>query len=189
MKNNKYSKYIPTYCIKSVFDFDYNKLYELGKKIILTDLDNTLISYKTAFANKELQDLNKELRKLGFKIFIVSNNNEKRILEFMKSFEIDGYLIKAGKPNPKKINEFIYDNGFVKNEIIYLGDQLVTDIAGANNASLDSVLVSTIDVSSQKWYTKINRLREKKIIKEIYKIDSLLAKKIEETVNRGKKNG
>ena len=89
----------------------------------------------------------------------------------------------------QKINEFIYDNGFVKNEIIYLGDQLVTDIAGANNASLDSVLVSTIDVSSQKWYTKINRLREKKIIKEIYKIDSLLAKKIEETVNRGKKNG
>ena len=71
MKNNKYSKYIPTYCIKSVFDLDYNKLYELGKKIILTDLDNTLISYKTTFANKELQDLNKELRKLGFKIFIV----------------------------------------------------------------------------------------------------------------------
>lgn len=188
MKENKYSKYIPTYCVKSVFDLDYNKLYALGKKIILTDLDNTLISYKVTSAPTKLQKLNQDLRQLGFKIYIVSNNNEKRILEFMKSFEIDGYLIKAGKPNPKKINKFVYDNGFLKEEIIYLGDQLVTDIAGANNAGLDCALVSTIDTSSQKWYTKLNRLREKKIIKNIKKVDSLLAKRIEETVKRGKTN-
>ena len=188
MKKNKYFKYIPTYCVKSVFDLDYNKLYALGKKIILTDLDNTLISYNTNKACDKLQKLNNDLRELGFKIYIVSNNNEKRIVEFSKSFLIDGYLIKANKPNPNKINQFIIDNKLIKEEIIYMGDQLVTDIAGANNAELDCVLVRTIDQSSQKWYTKINRLRERRIIKKISEFDLLQANIIKDTIKRGKTN-
>ena len=187
MNKNKYLKYIPTYCVKSVFDLDYNKLYALGKKIILTDLDNTLISYKTSSACEKLQNFNIALRELGFKIYIVSNNNQKRITEFSKTFLIDGYLVKAKKPNPYKINQFIVQNKLNKNEIIYMGDQLVTDIAGANNADLDCVLVSTIDQSSQKWYTKINRLRERRIIKKISKFDLLQANIIKETI-RGKTN-
>lgn len=188
MKTNKYTKFIPTYCAMSVYDIDFNKLYESGKRIILTDLDNTLISYKENQADQKLIDLGIFLRNIGYKIFIISNNNNNRILEFSKTFVIDGYLSKANKPNPKKINLFIKENELKKEEIIYLGDQLVTDISGANNASLDSVFVSTIDISSQKWYTKINRLRENIIIKNIRKFDSLAASRIENTINRGKVN-
>ena len=39
------SKYIPTKLALSVYDIDYNELYANGKRIILFDLDNTLISY------------------------------------------------------------------------------------------------------------------------------------------------
>lgn len=186
MRSNKYLKYIPTYCVYSVFDIDFNKLYEMGKKIILTDLDNTLISYQMNHATVELISLNEQLRALGFKIYIVSNNNDKRINEFSKTFEIDGFLTKASKPKPNKINKFIKDNNLDKKEIIFIGDQLVTDIAGANNAGLDCALVSTIDKTTQKWYTKINRLREKRIIRNINNIDSLMAKRIHEVTNRGK---
>lgn len=188
MRKDKYLKYIPTYCLKSVLDVDYNKLYELGKRIILTDLDNTLISYNYNYATKELICLNDLLREKGFKIFIVSNNNEKRIVKFMETFKIDGYLIKAGKPSAKKINMFINNNNFSKNEIIFIGDQLVTDVACANNVGIDSILVSTIDVNSQKWYTKINRMREARIIKNISKINFKKACEIYETVKRGTEN-
>lgn len=188
MASNKYLKFIPTYCVSSIYEIDFNKLYENGKRIILTDLDNTLISYKVNRADDKLLQLRKTLKEMGFKIFIVSNNNSKRILEFSKTFIINGYLEKACKPSSKKMELFIKDNNLNKKEIIYLGDQLVTDIQGANNTGLDSILVSTIDVSSQKWYTKINRLREKRIIKNIRKIDGFLANQIENTVNRGKIN-
>lgn len=188
MRTNKYKRYIPTYCALSIYDIDFNKLYESGKRIILTDLDNTLISYKEHQADEKLLKLGIFLRNIGYKIYVVSNNNNKRILEFSKTFVIDGFLSRANKPNPKKMNQFIKENELVKEEIIYLGDQLVTDICGANNASLDSIFVSTIDVSSQKWYTKINRLREKKIINNISKFDSLAASRIENTINRGKAN-
>ena len=64
--------------------------------------------------------------------------------------------------------------------IIALGDQLVTDILGFNRLGLYSVLVKTIDKKTQKWYTKINRLREKKILKNIKKTNSEIYRKIEE---------
>lgn len=188
MKANKYFKFIPTYCAMSVYDIDFNKLYENGKRIILTDLDNTLISYRVNVADQKLLDLNSTLRNIGYKIYIITNNNDKRVKEFSKTFEIDGYLVKANKPSSKKLEDFISKLNLKKEEIIYLGDQLVTDIQGANNTMLDSVFISSIDTSSQKWYTKINRLREKRIIKNISKLDSLKAKQIENTINRGKTN-
>ena len=52
-----------------------------------------------------------------------------------------------------------------------MGDQLVTDISGFNKLGVDSILVKTIDQKNQKWYTKINRLREKNILKKIKKVD------------------
>lgn len=181
-------KYIPTYCVDSIYDIDFNKLYELGKRIILTDLDNTLISYRIKEAPCELKELNSKLVNLGYKIFVVSNNNDERIVEFSKSFKLDGYLTKANKPKPNKMEKFISDNGFIKEEIIYIGDQLVTDIKGANNVGLDCILVRTIDTKSQKWYTKINRLREKKILKEITKYDYLIGETIKRVISQGDKN-
>lgn len=185
---NKILKYIPTYCVNSVYDIDFSKLYELGKRIILTDLDNTLISYRINEAPVKLKELNSKLKKIGFSIFVVSNNNDGRIVEFSKSFCLDGYLTKAGKPKANKINNFILEQNFKKEEIIFIGDQLVTDIKAANNANLDSILVKTIDTKSQKWYTKINRLREKKIIREIIKYDSLIGNTIKNVVNQGEKD-
>ena len=50
-----------------------------------------------------------------------------------------------------------------------MGDQILTDILCANRVGIESILVKTIDKSSQKWYTNINRLREKYIVKKLVK--------------------
>ena len=39
------NKFIPLMCEKTIFDIDYIKLYESGKRYILIDLDNTIIPY------------------------------------------------------------------------------------------------------------------------------------------------
>ena len=38
--------HIPTYLAQSVYDIDYNKLYANGKRVILFDLDNTIMIWK-----------------------------------------------------------------------------------------------------------------------------------------------
>lgn len=164
-------KYLPTYVYTTIYDIDFTSLYASGKRIILSDLDNTIASYSEETPSKEVLEFNKYLRNLGFKIYLVSNNNDKRIKKFSEEFIIDGFLAKAKKPFTKKLEKFLSNNNLKKEEIISMGDQLVTDISGFNKLGVDSILVKTIDQKNQKWYTKINRLREKNILKKIKKVD------------------
>ena len=164
-------KCIPNYVYKSIYDIDFDTLYESGKRIILSDLDNTIASYDELKPSVDTIKWNEKLRNKGYKIYLVSNNKCLRIKEFSKDFIIDGYLAKAKKPFIKRLNKFLKDNKIKKEEVISIGDQIVTDIIGFNKLGVDSILVKTINQSNQKWYTKINRLREKRIIKKIKKVD------------------
>lgn len=162
------SKYTPTFVYLSIYDIDFSKLYALGKKIIISDFDNTLLPYHIDKATPSLIKWQQDLKRNGFSLHIITNNNENRILKIKETLEIDGYLTKANKPSCKKLETYLNNLKIKKEEVIFLGDQLVTDIACANNLGIDSILVKTIDTKHQKWYTKINRLREKRIIKKMY---------------------
>ncbi len=172
------SKYTPTFVYLSIYDIDFSKLYALGKKIIISDLDNTLMPYYENKASNSLISWQKKLKEIGFSLYIITNNNEQRILKVKETLEIDGYLTKANKPSGKRLNEYLNNLKINKEEVIFLGDQLVTDIACANNISVDSILVKTIDTKHQKWYTKINRLRENRILKKMIKENPDIASKI-----------
>ena len=172
--------YTPKCVVNKFNDLDFNKLYESGYRIIISDLDNTLAPYTMATPSKELIEQINVIKTIGFKVYLISNNKKERIEHFSKLLNIDGFLSNAKKPNPKRLDKFLKDNDLSKELIIALGDQLVTDILGFNRLGLYSVLVRTIDKKTQKWYTKINRLREKKILKNIKKTNSEIYRKIEE---------
>ncbi len=184
------SKYIPTKIAKSIYDIDYNELYASGKRIILFDLDNTLISYYEDEPNDKLIEFGDKLLAIGFKVFVLSNNRGKRIMKFMDKFPATGagYLMK--KPFKSKIIKFLYLNGFHNyNEIIMIGDQLVTDILCANNVGVDSILVKSISRESEKFYTVINRWREPFIVKRYGKKNPEYAAQIYEMIKKEKHNG
>ena len=184
------SKYIPTKIAKSIYDIDYNELYASGKRIILFDLDNTLISYYEDEPDNKLMELGENLLAIGFKVFVLSNNKGQRIMKFMSKFPATGagYLMK--KPFKSKIMKFLNWNG-IRNykEVIMIGDQLVTDILCANNVGVDSILVKSISRESEKFYTVINRLREPLIIKRFAKHNKEYANQILEIIKKEKKHG
>ena len=45
----------------------------------------------------------------------------------------------------------------------------MTDCLGANSFGIDVILVKTIERESEKWYTKINRRLENRVLKRLYK--------------------
>ncbi len=165
------NKYVPKYLAQTIYDIDFNKLYAFGKNIILFDLDNTLASYDVIIPTEKQIELNEKLRIMGFKIYIISNNHEGRTKKYTSSFPVDDYLVLANKPFTKKIKKFLKKNEIDSEKSIWIGDQLLTDISCANKLGIDSILVSSISRKSEKWYTKINRVREKFAIKSIAKID------------------
>ena len=58
--------------------------------------------------------------------------------------------------------------GFKDQEIACIGDQLITDIYGANRLGLTSILVNPIS-PSEPLKTRFNRMLERKIIKKLSK--------------------
>ncbi len=172
-------KYIPNLVIDNFLSIDFNKLYEDGFRFIISDLDNTLAAYTVSKPSEELIKKIKEIKALGFKFYLVSNNNKKRLEIFNQLLCTDGFLEKAGKPKSSKILNFFVKEGIDGLRTIGIGDQLVTDILGFNRSCGYSILVKTIDKKTQKWYTKINRIREKRIIKKIKKVNLEIGSRIE----------
>ena len=60
-------KYIPNYVYKTIYDIDFDTLYANGKKIILSDLDNTIAGYDELEASEKSIKWNKMLKEQGFK--------------------------------------------------------------------------------------------------------------------------
>lgn len=165
----KIKQFTPDYFYKTVFDIDYSKLYDEGKRIILFDVDNTLIPYDVSLPSIELADLLDHIQQIGFKIILISNNRKQRIELFANACQLE-YVYSATKPlkrGYKKVFKMlgIYD----KSEMIAIGDQIMTDVFGAKRVKISVVLVKAIKKRSEKWYTKINRFMEKQILKKMKK--------------------
>lgn len=165
------SKLIPNYYYHSVFDINYTKLYASGIRFILTDLDNTLISYKENEPNDKLYEWVKKRKEEGFEIVIVSNNSHKdRVSKFaeMLGLEYINFACKPSKRGFKKANKLV-GKKYKKDEIIAIGDQIFTDVLAANRMGYQSVLVKAIDNKTEIWTTRLNRKLERNLINRLKK--------------------
>lgn len=172
------NKYIPYDCFQTIFDIDYNKLYNDGIRYLLFDIDNTILTYDELEPKKEHFELVSKLKQIGFTICLISNNHQDRVEKVSKPLDVYG-VWDAYKPLTvgfKKALKLM--NVTDRKEVVAIGDQIVTDVSGANKTKIKSILVKTIKKSNQKWYTILNRSREKNIIKKIGKINPKIYQKI-----------
>lgn len=137
-----FRKLYPSEDIDSVYRYDFKKLADEGFAAVLFDVDNTLVPHG-APADKRAIDFFEHLRKLGFVTCLISNNKEPRVKQFADKVG-SKYIFKAGKPSKsgyEKAMEILNTN---KENTIFVGDQLFTDIWGANKAGIRSILVKPI---------------------------------------------
>lgn len=164
-------KLIPDYYFKSVYEIPYKKLYDEGIRLILTDLDNTLISYKETMPKEELFKLKKDIEDMGFEFILVSNSRKERVDNFARAFDIPyvKFSTKPLKRGIKKAINKVAKNRYNNNEIILLGDQIMTDIFGGNRCKLKTALIQAIDKGTDIGPTRINRKLENFFLKRIKK--------------------
>lgn len=170
--------YIPNKIYKSIYDIDYYSLKNMNKDILLFDVDNTLMSYLENNPSDKLIDLFNKLNDLGFKTLLISNNNKTRVGNIKKVLNCFDAFYKLNKPCVYKLNKLIKQKEFDLNNIVLIGDQMLTDIYCGNKIGVFSILVKSIDRSSEHWYTTINRKREKRIINKIKDIDNNIYQQI-----------
>ncbi len=156
--------FIPDIYQKSIYDINYNKLKKQGIKCLLFDLDNTLIPVNVYIPTKKVKELFSRLEK-DFKIIIISNSGKKRLIPFKEGLNVD-VAYSSHKPFKKKYLKIMDIYNFKYHEIAAIGDQLLTDIFGANRIGITSILINPIG-DYEKACTKINRFLESFIYRKL----------------------
>lgn len=128
---------------QSVRTVDFDALYAAGYRGILFDIDNTLVPHG-AGATPEVINFLRRLLTKGFRIGLISNNDEERVLRFNRDLGLP-YLAKAGKPKRRGFLALVRRLGLKPDAVIFVGDQIFTDIAGAGRAGLYTILVQPMD--------------------------------------------
>ena len=154
--------FLSTYRENTVYDIDFVKYYNKGYRLLIFDIDNTLVIHDQEVTD-ESKKLIDTLKNIGFKLGILSNNDKNRVEKFAIDIGIDNYIYNADKPNKNNYLKLVDMNVCSINQALYIGDQLLTDIYGANLAGIDSILVKPI--GQEKYlHIKIKRLIEKIIL-------------------------
>ena len=138
-----FRKFYPDLRKNSIYEIDFNGLYKKGIRGLIFDIDNTLVPHG-ADADERIEKLFGELKKMGFKTFLLSNNKLERVKRFNTNIR-SLYIYKAGKPNPANYIKAMRMMGTKKETTVFIGDQLFTDIWGAKKVGITSILLNPID--------------------------------------------
>ena len=159
-------KFVPDMYQKSIYDINYKKLKKKGIKCLLFDLDNTIEPVNVAIPGVKVKDLFAELED-DFKVIIISNSPKERLRPYKEKLNVD-VAFNSRKPFKGKYKKILALYGFKDNEVACIGDQLVTDIFGANRMGFLSILVNPIG-PIEHWSTAFNRFIERQILKRFHK--------------------
>lgn len=149
--------------IEQIMQIDAQEFVNQGIKVILSDLDNTLVPWNQKYrCDQRLIRWNQELNDQGVTLVIVSNNNRARILKAVQGLNVE-VVDRALKPLPFVIKKYLSVQHLTKKEVIMVGDQLMTDILAGNLAGLETILVRPL-VATDAKKTRINRFFERPLM-------------------------
>lgn len=163
MKNLFY----PYNYVNSVFEIDFQKLWDKGFKAVIFDIDNTLV-YQDENASEEILLIFEHIRFLGMRTFILSNNSEERVKPFAQSVD-SLYLSRAFKPFKFGYRKALEMLNVTNTKAVFIGDRVTTDIFGANRSGIASILVKYITSAGGETLKGIRKIEN--IIIKHYKND------------------
>lgn len=157
----------PKAYLESVKEITISFLKENNIKALVLDVDNTILDFNKNIP-EGVEKWCEDLKKQGIKLCILSNSNKKEKVKMVAEKLSLPYFYFGTKPLKRGFKKAI---GMLqeKNEnIAAVGDQIFTDVIGANRMHMFSILVKPI-AKKDILITKIKRPLEDFIIKKYIK--------------------
>ncbi len=152
--------------LSSVLVIEPRELYDRGFRVVLLDVDNTLVSRETKVLSPEVIAWISKLKKQGLKLCLVSNNWHKTVFKYAAELGIP-IVYKAMKPMPFAFIRGAKKAGIIRGEkVVVVGDQIVTDVCGAHLFGAYAILVRPLAVKDL-WYTLLFRKLEGWLLKDV----------------------
>ena len=146
MTNNEkeIEKIVPDMYAKSFYEIDIDYLKHNNINNLIIDIDGTILKVDDTYVPNELKQRFNLLKENKIKTCLLSNNNEERVKPVAKSLEAN-YLSNAKKPKEEAFAEALKILNSKKENTAMIGDQMMSDIKGASEYGIYSILVRPVD--------------------------------------------
>ncbi len=135
-------RFYPNEYLDSAYQIDFSRLFQEGYRGVIFDVDNTLVPHG-APADDRVKKLFAQLKELGYQCCLLSNNKEPRVKTFNDEVQVQ-YIFKAGKPKVSGYERAMELMGTKRENTLFVGDQIFTDVYGANRAGIRTFLTKPI---------------------------------------------
>lgn len=141
----------PTKAYKSILNIPPQTLTEMGIKAVILDVDNTLTTHNNPTPIEGIDEWLAAVKGEGIRLIIVSNNHPPRVAPFAERLGLD-FVPEGRKPLPKGMEEAMKRLGVSRKQTCAVGDQIFTDILGANLSGIRSIFVQPIEFETGFWF-------------------------------------
>ena len=148
---------LPTMRVSSVTGLTPEFLKMNGIRLLMLDFDNTIVPYTTNDPTDEMENWLRMITKSEIKVCVVSNSRRNRVKVFCKKYNMD-YITHAYKPFAKGIRRCMERYDMKPSECALAGDQIYTDMLGANCMGVQSILVDAIH--NHSFWLKLRHVLE-----------------------------
>lgn len=134
--------FFPDAYMDSTYVIDFEKLYKEGIRVVIFDIDNTLVPHG-APADERAIRLFARLRSIGLDYCLISNNQLPRVKPFADAVQAK-FVEDAHKPSRKNYLKAMKLMHVDLDSCIFVGDQIFTDVYGAKRCGMRTILVKPL---------------------------------------------
>ncbi len=146
-----------TMALRRICDLSPQLLEKHGIKGLLLDLDNTLTTHDNPRPAPGVPEWIARMKKNGIRMCIVSNNHPPRVKPFADALGLD-FVCEGRKPLSKGFREAKEKMELPWDALAVVGDQIFTDVLGANLKRLKCIFVFPIEHETTRFFRLKRRM-------------------------------
>ena len=153
--------FIPNIIVDRLTDVTPELLQSHGIRFLMLDFDNTIVPYTTNTPDADMEQWLQDMLISDIGLCVVSNSKRDRVVKFCDARGIP-CITHSKKPFQKGIRACRDRFSLDMNHAALAGDQIYTDVLGANCAGAVSILVTPIHLHN--IWLKLRHVAEKPFI-------------------------
>lgn len=135
--------FLPRMIYPHLTDVRAEDLRARGIGFLMLDFDNTIVPYTTSVPTDAMTDWLSAMQRSGIGLCVVSNSKKPRVVAFCEKYGL-ACITHAKKPFSRGIRACLARFSLEPARCALVGDQIYTDVLGANCAGVQSILIRAI---------------------------------------------
>lgn len=153
--------------LRSVCDITPQLLEKMGVRGLLLDIDNTLTTHDNPIPAPGVESWIAGMQAAGIRLCLVSNNHPPRVAPFAERLGLD-YVCEGKKPLSKGYREALRKMQLSRKETAAVGDQIFTDVLGANLFRIPCIFVFPMEMEQTKFFKFKRRMEIPFLPRKVY---------------------